>query len=246
MSSHKANHRACALAILSLFFSATVCQAAVINEIRIDQPGADTNEYFELYGAAGESLDNLSYLVIGDQSRNQGYIESVIDLTGYRIAADGFFLVAESSFSLHPDVDLMTSLNFENNDNVTHMLVSDFSGSLRDDIDSNDDGMIDNVLWSSVIDSVSLLATTTGGDLTYGDASIGPYNDTSPAHIYRSVDQTGIWLAGETATGITDSPRVLKPAAKTVTVPEPSSFLLLMSGLLLPVIRKISSEPLTV
>lgn len=242
-STHKINYRYHVLTIISLVFSVAVCQAAVINEIRIDQPGADTDEYFELYGSAGESLDNLSYLVIGDQSSNQGYIESVVDLSGYRIAADGFFLVAESGFSLHPNIDLTTSLNFENNDNVTHMLVRDFTGSLRDDIDTNNDGAIDNVLWSSIIDSVSVLATTSGGDLTYGLASVGPYNGTSPAHVYRSPDQFGTWLAGDTATGLTDSPRVLKQVAETVTVPEPSSFLLLMSGLLLPVIRKLSSAP---
>jgi hypothetical protein len=44
-----------------------------INEIRIDEPSvgggdkfADKNEYFELHGPPGASLDNYWYLVIGD------------------------------------------------------------------------------------------------------------------------------------------------------------------------------------
>ena len=237
MSLNKSNHYACIFAAIGLFFSITISQAAVINEIRIDQAGADTDEFFELYGSIGESLDNLSYLVIGDQSRNQGYIESVIDLSGYQIGVDGFFLVAESSFSLHPDVDLFTALNFENNDNVTHMLVRDFTGNLRDDIDVNDDGLIDNILWSSVVDSLSLLATTGGGDLTYAATNIGPQNNSTPNHVYRRIDQTGAWIAGDAIAGATDNPRVAQPE-KIVSVPEPSSLLLLLSGLVLPLLRQ--------
>jgi len=238
MSIQRINYHVFVFAFISLFLFITSSQAAVINEIRIDQTGADTDEFFELYGTAGESLDNLSYLVIGDQSRNQGYIESVIDLSGYQIATDGFFLVTESSFSLLPDVDLFASLNFENNDNVTHMLVRGFTGNLRDDIDANDDGLIDNTLWSDVVDSLSLLATTGGGDLTYAATNIGPQNNSTPNHVYRSIDQTGTWIAGDATAGTTDNPRVSTQAEKIISVPEPSSLLLLMSGLVLPLLRK--------
>ena len=37
-----------------------------INEIRIDQPGTDNDEYFELLGEPNASLDGLTYIVIGD------------------------------------------------------------------------------------------------------------------------------------------------------------------------------------
>ena len=203
MSIHYINRSIRALSILSLLFSTAVCQAVVINEIRIDQPGTDTDEYVELYGSAGESLDNLSYLVIGDQGSNQGYIEARVNLSGYRIAADGFFLLAESSFSLSPDVDLITTLNFENNDNVTHMLVSNFTGSLHDDIDRNDDGIIDNLLWGSIVDSVALLASSAGGDIIYSANTIGPQGGTSPAHVYRAIDQVGAWHTGRPEPGST-------------------------------------------
>jgi hypothetical protein len=215
-------------------FSASLCQAVVINEIRVDQSGADSDEYFELYGAAGESLDGLSYLVIGDQSSNQGYIEAVIDLSGYHIAADGFFLAAESGFSLHPDIDLITSLNFENGDNVTHLLVSGFSGSLHDDIDSDDNGVIDSLLWSSIIDSVALLDSTSGGDLIYSGTTVGPRDGHAPGHVYREKDGIGDWQAGVMTAGLSDSLR--QPTTKAVavtTVPEPGSLVLMLTGLLL-------------
>ena len=38
-----------------------------INEIRTDQNSSDTDEYFELLGLAGDNLDGLTYLVIGDR-----------------------------------------------------------------------------------------------------------------------------------------------------------------------------------
>ena len=212
-------------------FSASASQAVVINEIRIDQSGADTDEYFELFGSAGESLDGLSYLVIGDQSSNQGYIEAAIDLTGYQLAADGFFVAAESGFSLHPMVDLFTSLNFENGDNVTHLLVRDFSGSLRDDIDTDDDGTADNLLWADIVDSVAMLASSSSGDLVYSATTIGPRDGKVPPHIYREVDGSGDWLAGKAAAGSSDTLRQPLSAVSATPVPEPGILLLMLTGL---------------
>ena len=60
-----------------------------INEIRIDQPGSDSDEFFELAGAPGTSLDGLTYLVIGDGSGGSGTIESVVNLTGSSISGSG-------------------------------------------------------------------------------------------------------------------------------------------------------------
>ena len=37
-----------------------------INEFRLEQPGADTDEYIEIAGAPAESLAGLSLVVIGD------------------------------------------------------------------------------------------------------------------------------------------------------------------------------------
>ena len=110
-----------------------------INEIRVDQSGSDLDEYFELIGPAGQSLDGLTYIVIGDGSGGSGVIESISDLTGLAIPADGNFLGGESSMTIAvPDATL--SLGFENSDNVTHMLVSGFTGSSQEDLDTNDDG----------------------------------------------------------------------------------------------------------
>ena len=61
-----------------------------INEIRIDQDGFDDDEFVELIGTPGQSLDGYSYIVIGDGVGGSGVLEAVVDLTGLVIAPDGF------------------------------------------------------------------------------------------------------------------------------------------------------------
>ena len=82
--------------------------------------------------------------------------EAVVDLAGQVIPASGYFVAAEGTFTLGT-ADLVANLNFENGDNVTHMLVSGFSGANGDDLDTDDDGVLDVTPWSEVVDLVALL-----------------------------------------------------------------------------------------
>jgi hypothetical protein len=170
--------------------------AVSINEIRIDQTGADNDEYFELYGTGGASLNGLTYLVIGDGTVGSGVIEAVVNLTGQTIPGDGFFVAAEATFSLAV-ADMTTSLNFENSDNVTHLLVQGFSGSDGQDLDTDDDGTLDITPWTSIVDSVALLATTSGGDLVYSSTTVGPDGSFVPGQVHRCPDGTGSWNIGD-------------------------------------------------
>jgi hypothetical protein len=177
----------------------------IINEIRIEQPGPDTDEYFELRGPAGTLLNGLTYVVIGDPTdgatnTNSGVIEAVIPLTGLAIPADGIFLCAEDDNTLGAIADLFVELNFEGSDNVTHLLVAGFSGSLGDDLDSNDDGVLDVTPWSAVVDSVALVENTTlppaaGNEHWYSATVVGPEGSFVPGHIYRCVP-TSEWQIG--------------------------------------------------
>ncbi|MGA1488533.1 MAG: proprotein convertase P-domain-containing protein [Planctomycetota bacterium] len=172
--------------------------AQVINEIRIDQPGSDNDEYFELFGPAGTSLNGLTYLVIGDSSAGSGSIEAVVNLAGQSIPGSGFFVAAESTFTL-TNPNLTTSLNFENSDNVTHLLVEGFTGANGDDLDTNDDGVLDVTPWTSILDSVSLVETTNvpaDGEWYYGASQVGPDGVFVPAHSYRFPDGTGAFEIG--------------------------------------------------
>lgn len=193
---------------LTLMIFSGAAHALEINEIRIDQPSTDVDEYFELVGSPGESLDGLSYVVIGDGPGGSGVVEALIPLDGLSIPDDGFFLAGESSFSLNQEIpDLITPLNFENGDNVTHLLVTGFSidVALGDDLDTSDpeDGMLDTQPWESVFDAVGLVKSpNSGNDFSYGGflgfSDVGPApGDFVPGHIFRASDAGSSWVIGQ-------------------------------------------------
>jgi len=163
----------------------TIVPDITINEIRIDQPSSDNDEYFELAGTPTTSLDGLTYLVIGDGTGGSGVIEAVVALTGQSIPADGFFLAAEGTFTGTPD--LTANLNFENSDNVTHMLVMGFTGLDGNDLDTNDDGVLDLTPWSIEVDRIALIEENnppSGTEYHYGPPTVGPDGSNVPRHVY--------------------------------------------------------------
>ena len=172
-----------------------------LNEIRTNQPSFDDDEYFELTGPVGTSLSGLAYLVIGDPG--SGAIEAVVDLSGQSISPSGFFVAAEDTFTLGV-ADLTASLNFENGDNVTHMLVSNFSGSDGDDLDTNDDGVLDVMPWDEIVDCVALVGPVSSGGEVYCSTTVGPDSIYVPAHAYLC---PGGWVIGPfDPVGVDDTP----------------------------------------
>jgi len=184
--------------VLSMAPMATA--GVVINELRIDQPGTDDDEYLELAGPAGQALDGLTYLVIGDGAGGSGVIEAVVDLSGRQISASGFFVVAEGTFTLGA-ADLIANLNFENSDNVTHLLVSGFSGSNGDDLDLDDDGVLDVTPWVAVLDAVALVEEENPPAATEFfyllDERVGPDAGAVPGHAIRCPDPTGAFMVAD-------------------------------------------------
>ncbi len=186
---------------------------AIINELRIDQEGTDNDEFFELAGTPSTSLTGLTYIVLGDgpTAGDSGVIEAVIDLTGQTIPGSGYFVAAEATFSLAA-ADLTTDLNFENSDNVTHMLVSGFSGLDGDDLDTDDDGTLDVTPWTAIVDSIAAVEVdppVPGVDEhVYGAAQVGPTSaGFAPAHLHRVPDQSANWIPGPFSTaGGDDTP----------------------------------------
>ena len=199
-----ANQSGPAFGLLAVFADGTtdVLPAAtaptLISELRIDQPSADDDEYFEVRGEPGASLDDLTYLVIGDGSTGSGTIENATDLTGQTIPGNGYFVAAEASFTL-ATADLTTDLQFENGDNVTHLLVYGFTGADGDDLDTDDDGTLDSTPWTIVADAVGIVEETGAGEQFYGAAlqfiDLGPNGAFAPAHAYRA-EANDVWQIG--------------------------------------------------
>jgi len=158
------------------------------------------------------SLDQLFYIVIGDGAGGSGVIEHVTNLTGSMTNAGGLFVAAEDTFSLG-FADLTVDLNFENSDNVTHLLVANFFGNDGDDLDTDDDGTLDSTPWLAIVDSVALVRDD---DLSGDEDDMGnpePEDDEqfyspnvlgpeisgefnfAPSHAYRCVPD-GTWTIG--------------------------------------------------
>ncbi len=66
--------------------------AIIINEIDYDQPGSDTAEFIELFnaGTSAVSLNNYSIDLI---NQNAATIYRSIDLSGFNIIANGYFVI---------------------------------------------------------------------------------------------------------------------------------------------------------
>jgi len=209
-----------------------------LNEIRIDMPGTDCNEYIEIAGTPGASLNGLFVLVIGDgtAAAGSGVIENVTSLQGTSIPVDGRFLIAESSFNLGGSVDLVlnvadcngTALNLENGDNITILLVSNFTGSNGQDIDADNNGAVDVIAWSAVIDAVGMVLSAAvppvGTEYAYGAAlgfvNVGPDGAFVPGQIYRCEGAAATWNIGEFDPNLptaVDSPGALNPPCPAPT-----------------------------
>lgn len=197
-----------------------------INEVREDQLGTDTDEFFEIKGTPSASLVGYHYLVIGDLSSGTsrcGGIESVVDLGALStnaIQADGLLAVAKASAGLTLtgyDVTGVSTINFENSDNVTHLIVSGFTGTLNQDLDTNDDGVFDVTPWTAIIHCVALVRPTYPIDCTgtmsattsehpYCGLTVGADVLLWPGHIYKCPD-TANWVVGQfDMVGGVDSP----------------------------------------
>lgn len=186
---------------LVVFILAACClttQAAVINEFRIDRTGGGNDDYVEIRGASNESLGDLTYLVIY-KGADEGRIHTAVSLSGESIgSSDNYFVVASEQFGTYysapePADKVVTGLDFPHNSS-THMLVSGFTGSVNQDLDTNDDGTLEVTPWSAIVDSVALqndletamLYSTT--ILNWADL----YYPHQPLHVLRQQD-VGAW-----------------------------------------------------
>lgn len=239
--------RAAAALVLACAGLATVpAFGLTLNEIRTASLSGDADEaFFELAGSPGQSLDGLTYVVIGDSANSStgtgGVIESVTSLAGLTIQSDGYFFGARAGFLLGtPDAEL--TFTFESNDNVTHLLVQGFTGSFGQDLDADDDGTIDTMPWTGIVDAVSIAHKSpgdTGFDHVYGTAlglsTVGPSGSTI-LRILRDPDATGPWIVGDAPFGEQDSPGEIN-----TPVPEPMTGWQLLAGLaILPALVRLT------
>lgn len=165
--------------------------AAVINEVFADDDGADTNEFIELFGQPGESLDGLSLIVIdndnGGNTASSAYrrVNQQIDFVAVSIPSDGYFVIGGGP-GLAGIADVPISVGSIQNGSQTYALVNTsdiaYDGT---DIDELTQASIDAIA-ANAIDIVAFSDETPGELFDFGPV-IGLPNDAA-SRIPNGVD----------------------------------------------------------
>lgn len=184
---HTLAHLLCVAAI-----DAATGDSVRINEVLANPLGTDIGqEFIELRGPAGLSLEDLALLVLEGDSEpgaatHKGRIDSVIPLAGHSLGANGLLLLRDGAgvIDTDPDPDQFAGSSEETavvvlpstsslsgfgngplgleNGSISLLLVRGFSGAAGADLDANDDGILDSAPWLEVLDAVSIVNSSSG------------------------------------------------------------------------------------
>lgn len=193
-----------------------------LSEIRVDQQGSDADEYVELAGRPKASLAGIWFLAIGDSGTDpSGVVEAAIDLSAWALGSNGRLVAREASFgstnfggttlSVHAEatdaiVGNGDSINLENSDSVTYLLVRQFTGAAGTDLDADNDGTLDGTPWAELLDAVAFVRSG-AQEPVYASVRVGPVSLSAtggmPPHAWLADDG---WRIGEYASWTADTP----------------------------------------
>ena len=252
----------------TLVASVSASHAAIqLNEIFLNPPSTDnTQEFIELRSTTGgiESLAGLTLVNIEGDGTAAGSIDFTLSLGAFRTGMNGLFLWRDSALVIHPAPDPATVLNISDwplngaafsgdleNGSQTFLLVTGFSGTLNQDLDTNNDGVLDVFPWSGVVDAIGFLENDGVANQAYGDdagfLNFGPDPGYNADAFFRD-GTTGAWLGTDVAGTNPGGPYTADPTpgrsgfpatgteqltpgnANVAIVPEPSSLALMAPG----------------
>ncbi len=184
----------------------------VINEFVFNHTGSDTDEFVEIKAAPEADLSEYWILEIDGDSNALGTIDEVIQLGTADV--NGYFTTPFGS-------------NVYENGTVALLLVKNFTGTLGQDLDADDNGTFDTIPWSALIDdigvndggatdlnyaTVTLLQSFDGVSFTVGGASRFPNGqDTDIAADWTRNDFDG--------SGLPSFPAVMAEPGEAVNTP---------------------------
>jgi hypothetical protein len=179
-------------------------QTIRLNEIYASHAGTDNQEFIELIGPAGASLNDYGVLVVEGDGAAQGTLDRVFNLTGFNIPPTGFFVLGNTAvtpnhFDIGPD-------NILENGTETFYLVQGniavLAGFLGTNVAAGGSGTSGTTLLpalTTLVDVVALIDTgVAGGTDTVYDVVwiVGPDGDFFPSGIFRKDDFPNDWCTG--------------------------------------------------
>lgn len=215
--------------------------AVVINEIFADDAGGDTNEFIELFGQPGESLDGLSVIVIDNDnagntaSSSYRRVNRQYDLIVQTIPSDGYYVLGGGP-DLAGIADFPINVGDLQNGSQTYALVrtSDIAYELGDPDELTQTSV--DAIAANAIDIVATWDGTAGDLFDFAPVISRPVFDLDAAsRVLNGVDtdSAGDWRVFSTfrrAIELGDSEDFFTtPGA--VNVPEPSAIVLVLLGL---------------
>jgi len=187
-----------------------------LNEIYASHSGLDDQEFIELIGTPGMSLDDHALLIVEGQDPVNATLDVVIDLTGLSIQADGFFVAGTTAvgttFPGELDLDIGTDNIIENGTQTYYLLEANSPTDI-----ANLQAMIGNSVlnigetttiptFGTILDNVGVQGPdSSGGDVIYdGALVVGPdvagfdllsgfIAPFTPAGYFRGGDFPGQW-----------------------------------------------------
>ena len=197
----------------------------LLNELLVSHTGADTTEFFELYGTPGHSLAGLSLVVVDGDASLAGTIDLRIDFpSDARLGGNGFYLVGNptglaANYGVAPDLALPASDLVPNGSQTVALVTTASVGAEDSTVTGSED----------VLDAVGL---SDGGpaDAWFWEpqTAVLPTDDGFlPAGAHRVVngadtDSADDWAFADDLLGPTNTPTPATPFEAATPTPTPS------------------------
>ena len=185
------------------------------NEIFASHTGTDDQEYIELVGTPGMSLDNWMVVVLDGDSFAAGILDRAWDLTGHVVPADGYFVLADVAVA-NMDYDMAQGPhsggpdnNLENGTQTYYLLTANDPAAVESlhnsDLDLDDDLVTTLAQFPGAITLHEIVGVwdedgpQNGEELFDGALELGPdlSGPFEPAGIYRPDDYPNCWCSDD-------------------------------------------------
>lgn len=157
--------------------------SVLLNEVLGNHIGADNTEFIELFGTPGLPLNGLSVILLeNDDANNLGAVDRRIDLGGFSIATNSFFLIGNpvglvANYGIVPDL-LISNDTIENSDYTIALVRTATLSAQEGDVVTGEE---------SVLDAVAVVETGTFPPF-YNAPALGPDGTFLPAGVRRVTD----------------------------------------------------------